>query len=307
MALGPTSGRRGPSPEEPDDAVDIFADSLEALYDHHVPAHGDPLQLYTYTPPAGTGAPNLTVRLPPQQVQELFAHHVWNASLRLADAIAEERLVTRGETVVELGAGAGIPSLMAARAGAKRVVLTDYDDPLIVANMRSNIALALPELRTSSVSAEGHCWGDAKSLNRILAANDHALYSMILLADTLWVSSAHDLLLSSLVQLLERTSDARIAICAGFHSGRRTVRRFVQKAAVVGLVPRGAPWQEVGVDGGRREWIHRLRDVGGGLPASNPGDAAAADDEEEWDEEDASERNKFVVEGLLGWSDQALA
>lgn len=118
----------GPATICEDDAVDIFADSLSMLYDHHVPAHGDPLQLYTYTPPAGTGASSLTVRLPPQQVQELFAHHVWNAGLRLADAIAEGRLPTRGETVVELGAGAGIPSLMAARAGAKRVGSSRFSD-----------------------------------------------------------------------------------------------------------------------------------------------------------------------------------
>lgn len=59
------------------------------------------------------------------------------------------------------------------RPARKQVVLTDYDDPLIVANMRSNIELALaeaspPEMR-ASVSAEGHSWGDIKSLNRILA------------------------------------------------------------------------------------------------------------------------------------------
>lgn len=108
------------------DAVEIFSDSLVSLFDHHVPAHGDPLQLYTYTPPISTGAASsLTVRVPPQQVNELFSHHVWNSGLRMADAIAEGRLVTRGETVVELGAGAGIPSLMAARAGAKRVRLLE--------------------------------------------------------------------------------------------------------------------------------------------------------------------------------------
>lgn len=183
---------------DPVDAVEIFSDSLESLFDHHVPAHGDPLQLYTYTPPPTStagGASSLTVRVPPQQVNELFSHHVWNSGLRMADAIAEGRLVTRGETVVELGAGAGIPSLMAARAGAKRVrlprvavvlidrlgpdryyshldlqvVLTDYDDPLIVANLRSNIALALGDTLQASVAAEGHSWGDETSLTQVLA------------------------------------------------------------------------------------------------------------------------------------------
>lgn len=118
-------------------------------------------------------------------------------------------------------------------------------------------------------------------------ANHHSRFSLILLADTLWVSSAHDLLLSSLVRLLAHTPTARIAIYAGFHSGRRTVRQFLRKAALVGLVPpRGSSWQELGVDGRRRDWVLDP------LPALP--------------EEDASERNKWVVEGMLGWSDQAL-
>ncbi|GAA5988218.1 hypothetical protein JCM10908_002117 [Rhodotorula pacifica] len=304
---------------ERDDAVEYFADSLESLYDHHMPAHGDPLELYTYTPPpAAKGAASFTVRLPPQQVNSLFAHHVWNAGLRMADAIAEGRLDVREQTVVELGAGAGLPALMAARAGARRVVITDYDDPLIVANMRDNIALALrdlPDVR-ARVAAEGHSWGEEASLSRVLAANDDSRFSLILLADTLWVSSAHDLLLSSLTRLFDRSASARIAVCAGFHSGRRTVRRFLRKAKRVGLVPRGPAWEELGVDGRRREWGWDRR---AGSTRSRGGESAIADRTEEEEEkeddtsdgeveeEDASERNKWVVEGLLGWSDEALA
>lgn len=114
--MAATPRARSPSP----DAVEIFADSLESLYDHHMPAHGDPLQLYTYRP-SDPATKAFTVRLPPQQVNSLFAHHVWNASLRLADLIADGRLPVRGLSVLEMGAGAGIPALMAARAGAEQV------------------------------------------------------------------------------------------------------------------------------------------------------------------------------------------
>lgn len=120
MAAPEASAVRQRSPS-PDDALEFFADSLEALYDHHVPAHGDPLQLYTYTPPTATGVEPITVRLPPQAVNSLFAHHVWNAALRMADALTERRLVVEGGAVLELGAGAGIPGLVAARMGAERV------------------------------------------------------------------------------------------------------------------------------------------------------------------------------------------
>ncbi|GAA6007063.1 uncharacterized protein JCM10292_003446 [Rhodotorula paludigena] len=303
MAAPQASAVRQRSPS-PDDALEFFADSLEALYDHHVPAHGDPLQLYTYTPPASTGIESITVRLPPQAVNSLFAHHVWNAALRMADALTERRLVVEGGGVLELGAGAGIPGLVAARMGAERVVLSDYDDPGIILNLRTNIPLAFPNSPAirSRVSAQGHTWGDSASLSTLLHPSPTSSaqpFTHILLADTLWYSEGHDLLLSSLSSLLARNRDARVHICAGFHSGRRTVRSFLRKAAQSGFVPRG-PWVEVGVDGGRRQW-------GWDVPTSAERHAAAEDEVEEWDErEDASERNKWVVEGALGWSDEVL-
>ncbi|BGP00197.1 hypothetical protein RTG_01970 [Rhodotorula toruloides ATCC 204091] len=283
-----------PRSPSPDDALEFFADSLESLYDHHMPAKGDPLALFTYSPPSSSSRPEpLTVRLPPQQVNELFAHFVWNASLRMADALAEGRLRVEGEQVIELGAGAGIPGLVAARMGASRVVLSDYDDPLLIANLRDNISLAFSDSPAARerIRAVGHSWGERDSLEAVLAANSPSTspFPHILLADTLWYSSGHSLLLSSLQHLLARTATARIHICAGFHSGRATVRSFLKKAEKVGFVRRGE-WEEVGVDGRRRKWGW---DVQG--------------EEGEWEEkEDASERNKWVVEGDLGWSEDAL-
>lgn len=109
---------RSPSP---DLGLDFFSDSLSSLFAHHVPAQGEPNQLFTYTPPASTSAAPITVRLPPQAVNSLFAHHAWDGGLRMADALALGELDVAGEDVVELGAGAGISGLMAARMGARRV------------------------------------------------------------------------------------------------------------------------------------------------------------------------------------------
>jgi nicotinamide N-methyltransferase len=101
--------------------LDFFEDSLESLFQETMPARGDPLKLFTYTPPSSSPVPPLTCRIPPQQVNSLFAHHVWSASLKMADALAEGRLRVEGEDVLEMGAGAGIPGLMAARMGARKV------------------------------------------------------------------------------------------------------------------------------------------------------------------------------------------
>lgn len=45
----------------------------------------------------------------------------------------------KGQTVLELGAGAGLPSLVCAINGAKQVVLTDYPDADLVENLRYNV------------------------------------------------------------------------------------------------------------------------------------------------------------------------
>jgi nicotinamide N-methyltransferase len=45
----------------------------------------------------------------------------------------------KGKTVLELGAGAGLPSLVCALNGASQVVVTDYPDAELIENLRYNI------------------------------------------------------------------------------------------------------------------------------------------------------------------------
>lgn len=63
----------------------------------------------------------------------------------LSDHIQE---LVQGKSVLELGAGAGLPSIAATIWGAKYVVVTDYPDEDLVENMRINVDTArdmLPE------------------------------------------------------------------------------------------------------------------------------------------------------------------
>lgn len=91
---------------------------------------------------------SIRVWIPPQAKNELFAHHVWNAGLTMVRSVcallksATSELIglcrnahtqadlivgrgglvdVRGKNVIELGAGAGIPGLVAAREGANLV------------------------------------------------------------------------------------------------------------------------------------------------------------------------------------------
>lgn len=72
----------------------------------------------------------------------LWGHKLWNASLVLADMMDAGELDVRGKTTLELGAGAALPSLVAALNGAAKVVATDYaipSDTVLVDNVRDNL------------------------------------------------------------------------------------------------------------------------------------------------------------------------
>ena len=57
--------------------------------------------------------------------------------------------------VLELGAGAGLPSLVAALHGAQHVVVTDYPDADLIANLRYNIEKCIPA-GSCNIHAEGY-------------------------------------------------------------------------------------------------------------------------------------------------------
>ncbi|KAI4115707.1 MAG: hypothetical protein LQ345_003745 [Seirophora villosa] len=61
----------------------------------------------------------------------------------------KESLV-RGTSMLELGAGAGLPSIAAAIWGAKHVVVTDYPDQDLVENMKINVDAATDVVPRSS-------------------------------------------------------------------------------------------------------------------------------------------------------------
>ena len=79
-------------------------------------------------------------------------HLLWNAGRTISDYIetSAARLV-EGKYVLEFGAGAGLPSIVAALKGAAQVVVTDYPDVDLVENMRYNCEQSV---RTSNIAAE---------------------------------------------------------------------------------------------------------------------------------------------------------
>jgi nicotinamide N-methyltransferase len=63
----------------------------------------------------------------------------------LSDYLLRNPTIYRQKKVLELGAGAGLPSLVSAVSGAQTVVVTDYPDQQLVDNLRWNVECNVPE------------------------------------------------------------------------------------------------------------------------------------------------------------------
>ncbi|CAM9591642.1 unnamed protein product [Pylaiella littoralis] len=117
---------------------------------------------------AGAGArstavpPTLTLSLVSSR-HSLWGHRLWNAALLLAEMIDEEEIIVEGKSVLELGAGAGLPSLICALRGAKKVVISDYatsTDEALMVPIQINIDRVQPEfVSEDTLHAVGHVWG----------------------------------------------------------------------------------------------------------------------------------------------------
>ncbi|KAI0296727.1 hypothetical protein B0F90DRAFT_1636115 [Multifurca ochricompacta] len=89
----------------------------------------------------------------------LWGHYLWNASRSLATYLQRAPELYDGRTVLELGAGGGLPSLVVAKCGARKVVLTDYPDKALVDNMIHNVERNVEPERRDSIHVLGYIWG----------------------------------------------------------------------------------------------------------------------------------------------------
>ena len=121
---------------------------------------------------------------------------------------------------MELGAGAGLPSIIAAHCGAKRVVITDYPDSELIENIQYNINNYGPVASgpdgenpippTATAVAQGYLWGsDADSLFQHFSIDTHRptprnRFNTLILADVLFNHSCHESLFRTIEATLAR-------------------------------------------------------------------------------------------------------
>ncbi|KAG0212057.1 nicotinamide n-methyltransferase [Mortierella sp. GBA30] len=149
----------------------------------------------------------------------LWAHHLWNAAKVFANWMDSHPEHSLGKNVLELGAGAALPSFVAAVNGASKIVITDYPDNDLISNIQYNAEHVVPEqTRAGDVIVQGYLWGSntrpllahlnpSMSLPPAEASSNSStprqLYDTIILSDLLFNHSQHRSMLKTCKETLK--------------------------------------------------------------------------------------------------------
>ncbi|KAH7908812.1 putative methyltransferase-domain-containing protein [Hygrophoropsis aurantiaca] len=137
----------------------------------------------------------------------LWGHYLWNAALSFASYLDANPELVRDRCVLELGAGGGLPAIVAAQNGAQRVVVTDYPDSALIENLTNNINANISSEARNRVKEQGYIWGQ-NTLPLFQSLPTHADttsgFDLIIMSDLIFNHSQHDALLKTCDQCLRR-------------------------------------------------------------------------------------------------------
>ncbi|EPS28915.1 hypothetical protein PDE_03861 [Penicillium oxalicum 114-2] len=211
-----------------------------------------------------------------EEGRQLFAHFLWSAGMVVADGVetadrpmtadegaiqteAREMWSVKGETVMELGAGAALPSLVCALANASLVAVTDHPaSPAFTGaidfNVNRNVLQRTPPPQTT-VLIQPHEWGNMADT---FSESYKGKFTRIVAADCYWMRAQHENLVRTMDWFL--ALGGKVWCVAGFHTGRAIVAGFFETALANGfeierifekdLVSRDEHGGEI-----RREWV----------------------------------------------------
>ncbi|EEA27248.1 Protein N-terminal and lysine N-methyltransferase efm7 [Talaromyces marneffei ATCC 18224] len=141
----------------------------------------------------------------------LYGNMLWNAGRVSAQYLEQNaaRLVAN-KNVLEIGAAAGVPSIIAAIKGARTVVMTDYSDPDLVDNMRRNAVAAAPMIpEGSQLHVAGYKWGaDIDELISFLPEDSTKAFDTLIMADVVYSHREHPNLIKTMQETLKKSKDA---------------------------------------------------------------------------------------------------
>ena len=148
----------------------------------------------------------------------LWGHWIWNAGMVAANYIHSNQDMFKNRRVLELGAGAMLPSLVSAISGASIVVSTDYPESSLLDTMQHNANLNVPDqVLNGCLKIEGYLWGtDPTSLTAHLSENE--LFDVIIMADLIFNHTQHEQLVKTVVMLLSKREASRVLVTFTHHN-----------------------------------------------------------------------------------------
>ncbi|KIK98235.1 hypothetical protein PAXRUDRAFT_824088 [Paxillus rubicundulus Ve08.2h10] len=271
-----------------DDPEDILQASLQTLYGYTPITHSSPGSVFTYSVPTGR-VPHQLKRIelmtPDTQPSNwsLHASSIWVSSLFIADHLEDLQIDSFASQdsnilrVLELGAGAGLPSILIGSVYQRvSVTVSDYPDNNLIRTLSENVRRNEVSERCRVVPYK---WGTnvTSLLNRGLE-ND-SLFDIIVAADTLWNPELHAPFIDTLCMCLKHGPNSRVHLVAGLHTGRYTIHAFL--------------------DGTRQ----RNLNVQSVLEREVDGTQSRMWDVSQAEGEDEQERRRWVVWIVLKWGD----
>lgn len=133
----------------------------------------------------------------------LWGHMLWNAGRVTAEWVDQNRDLLTGKSVLELGAAAALPSLLASLV-ARNVVATDFPDPDLVDNISQNAARWKSTVgRDLPISVQGYVWGHDVSPLLNAPRQNGKKFDIIFMSDLVFNHTEHDKLLTTCASTLE--------------------------------------------------------------------------------------------------------
>ncbi|KAJ7696551.1 hypothetical protein B0H17DRAFT_1053649 [Mycena rosella] len=223
-----------------EDPEDILSSSLLTLYEYHPITLSSAGSIFTYHSP-DQSIPTVTLCTPDTQAANwsLHASSVWAASRFLADHIDYLHLPTHhsrcppGKRVklLELGAAAGLPSIVIAKRYPEvSVTVSDYPDVDLIRTLTENV---VKNGVSANCRAVPYGWGSDPST--LYLPDDTEKFDIVIAADTLWNPEFHGLFIDTLRLTLKKSSDSRIHLFAGLHTGRYTIQSFLNAVSTAGF------------------------------------------------------------------------
>lgn len=152
----------------------------------------------------------------------LWGHKLWNAAKYLVKRMDRGDIDVRGKTVLELGAGLGLPSLCAHQNHAKVVVVTDYPDEDLLGVIRMNVD------QCRSQSSQANCnneilevepllWGKEEHIKQVMTYTNGMGYDILILSDILFNHVCNDDLAATVAATLSWHNPNAVAYCVFSH------------------------------------------------------------------------------------------